>query len=351
MPSKRSIVLGGLIVVTLVGCAVAPSPSPSAPVSIGPTVPSAGPNASVSPDPSVQSEPSFVRADQLGGPWRAAPIVVDNAHVAIVSDACAAAAREELGDTEANLPTALVDARGEGFLTTIMADDLNAIECLAHLDEAGTTATVDSVTRLSMVAVAPVDKSAITVASVTREAAHDSSRTVAFGRIGPDAATARVGFGDKSVVVASSAEGWWATWWPGDVRATSYSAADSHDVVIGNAEPPAGEIEARVGRASWWVDPKAAAPTATSTTIHALVLEQSCASGKPPIGRVEPPAIELTDTTVIVTYEIRRNVGDQDCQGNPPLAVELKLPEPLGKRALLDGNETPPRDAMRVPAS
>lgn len=287
--------------------------------------------------------------DPLGGTWRAAPIVVDNAHIAIVSDACAVAAREELGETEANLPTALVDARGEGFVTAIMADDLNAIECLAHLDEAGTTATVDSVARLSMVAVAPVDKTAITVVSVTHESYLEGSRTVAFGRIGPDAAGVTVGFVDKSVVLASIDQGWWAIWWPGEVRATSFAAVDSHDLVIGSAEPPVGEVEARVGPASWWVNPRAAAPTATSTTIHALVLEESCASAKPPIGRVEPPTIELTDATVIVTYEIRHLAGGQDCPSNPPFAVELKLPEPLGKRALLDGNETPPRDALKLP--
>ena len=348
MPHARTIALGVLTVIAIVGCAVAPSPSPSAPVSIGPTASITRPAPTAA---SGQPEPSVVAVDPLGGPWRPAPLLLDDAHIAIVSDACAAAAREDLGETDANLPTALVDARGEGFVTAIMADDLNAIECLAHLDEAGTTATVDSVARLSMVAVAPVDKSTITVASVTHENDREGGRTVAFGRIGPDADAAKVGFGDKSVVIASIAEGWWATWWPGEVRATSYAAVDSHDLVVGNAAPPVGEVVARVGRASWWVNPRAAAPTATSTTIRALVLEQSCASGKPPIGRVEPPAIELTDTTVIVTYEIRRTGGDQDCQGNPPLAVELKLPEPLGKRTLLDGNETPPRDAMKVPAS
>jgi hypothetical protein len=270
--------------------------------------------------------------------------------IAIVSDACAAAAREELGETEANLPTALVDARGERLLTAIMADDLNAIECLARLDDAGATATVDSVARLSMVAVAPVDKSAMTVASVTRESYLDGRRTLAFGRIGPDAGGAKVGFEDKSVVGASIAEGWWAVWWPGDVRATSFAAVDSHGLVVGSAAPPAGDLEARVGRASWWVSPRAPGPTATSTTIHVLVLEESCASGKPPIGRVEPPTIELTDTTVTVTYEIRKTAGDQDCQGSTPFAVDLKLPEPLGQRALLDGGETPPRDALSPPS-
>ncbi len=348
MSYARTIALGVLTVIAIVGCAVAPSPSPSAPVSIGPTASITRPDPSTASD---QPEPSVGVVDPLGGPWRAAPILVDNAHIAIVSDACAAAAREELGETEANLPTALVDARGERFLTAIMADDLNAIECLAHLDEAGTSATVDSVARLSMAAVAPVDKSAITVASVIHEAGQEGSRTVAFGRIGPLAGAAKVGLTDTSVVLASIELGWWATWWPGELRAASYAAIDSHDLVIGSAEPPAGEVEARVGPASWWVNPRAAAPTATSTTIHALVLEQSCASGKPPVGRVEPPAIELTDTAVIVTYEIRKMPGGQDCQSNPPFGVELKLPEPLGKRALLDGNETPPRDALTVPAS
>jgi len=340
----RTIALGVLTVFAVVGCTVAPGPSAGEPVS-------SGPNATISrPDPSVRPAPSVAAGVGLGGAWRAVPILVDDAHIAIVSDACAAAAREELGETEANLPTALIDARGEGLVTAIMADDLNAIECLGHLDKAGTVATVDSAARLSMVAVAPVDKAAISVASVIHETDSNTGRTVAFGRIGPDAEAANVVFADTSAVRASSAEGWWAAWWPGVVPPTAYSAVDSHDLVVGSAEPPAGEIEARVGRASWWVDPKAAAPTATSTTIHALVLERSCASGKPPIGRVEPPAIELSDTAVIVTYEIRRMPGDQDCESNPPFVVELKLPEPLGRRALLDGNETPPRDATKPPA-
>ena len=343
MLRPRGIVFGSLIAIAIVGCSALPGPTNRQPsASSEPTASTAGPGPSDRPDPSA------VVVDQLGGPWRVSPIRVDDMHVAIVSDACAAQARETLGDNAANLPTALVDARGERLVTVLMADDLNAIECLAHLDDAGTTATVDSVARLSLLSVAPVDGAAITVASVTQDEAA-GGRTIAFGRIGPDAHAAKVGFGDNSVVLASSAEGWWALWWPGAVRANSVSAVDSHDLVIGSAKPPAGEVEARIGPASWWVDPNAAAPTATSTTIHALVLEGSCASGAPPIGRVEPPSIELTGTTVVVTYSIRHRAGGQDCQSNPPFAVTLRLPEPLGTRALLDGNETPPRDASKPP--
>ena len=77
------------------------------------------------------------------------------------------------------------------------------------------------------------------------------------------------------------------------------------------------------------------------------------ASGALP-GRMRPKEgvmIELTETSVTVTYSVRHKVGAQDCQGNTPFAVELKLPEPLGARMLLDGSETPPRDATTVPSN
>jgi hypothetical protein len=315
----------------------------------GPTVVTSGrPDASTgAPD---GPDPSTVVVDQLGGPWRDSPVILDDPHIAIVSDACAAKARETLGDTAANLPTALVDARGELFVTVIMADDLDAIECLALLDDAGTSATVEAVDLLSQTTVAPVDKAAITIASVVAEDDRSGGRTVSFGRIGPDAAAAKVGFGDASTVLASSANGWWAMWWPGAQRPTGFSAVDTRDLVIGSATAPPGQVESRVGPADWWIDPKVAVPTPTSTSIHALIRERACASGKSPEGRVDAPAIDLEDSTVTITFEIRRLPGDQDCQANPPFPVTLRLGEPLGARALLDGSSTPPRDATKPPA-
>jgi hypothetical protein len=340
MSRARAIVPVVLVLVAITGCDAGPGPTGQAPRA-----------STARPDSSERPDPSTVVVDQLGGRWRFSPVVLDDAHVAIVSDACAAKARETLGQDDADLPTALVDARGEHFVTVLMADDLTAIECLARLSDDGDSATVDSVDRLSAVAVAPVEKSAITVASVVHQDDRSGGRTVAFGRVGPDADAAKAGFGDNSTVLASKAEGWWAMWWPGTVRANSYSATDRHDLAVGSAKPPAGEVEARVGRASWWIDPRAAALTPASTDIHAILVEQSCASGDSPEGRVEQPAIELTDTTVTVTYAIRRKVGGQDCPSNPPFAVTLKLPESLGKRTLLDGSETPPRDATKPPAN
>jgi hypothetical protein len=337
--SSARVAMLAVSIVLLVGCDAGPGPS-------GPSVSA----TAAAPDASDRTDPGAVVVDQLGGPWRYSPVVVDDAHVAIVSDACAAKARETLGAGAADLPTALVDARGERFVTVIMADDLDAIVCLARLADDGASATVDSVDRLSRRTVAPVEKTAITLASVIHLDDQAGGRTVAFGRVGPDADAAKAGFGDNSTVLGSNSEGWWAMWWPGTVRANSYAATDTHDLVIGSAKPPAGEVESRVGPAEWWVDPRAAAPTATSTALHAIVREQRCAGGDLPEGRVEQPAIELTDTTVTVTYTIRFKPGVQDCPGNPPFAVELKLPEPLGKRTLLDGGETPPRDATKPPS-
>jgi hypothetical protein len=276
-------------------------------------------------------------------------VILDDAHVAIASDACATKARETLGQDDGDLPTALVDARGEHFVTVIMADDLNAIECLARLSDDGTTATVDSVDRLSAWAVAPVEKSAITVAGVTLQDDRTGGRTVAFGRIGSEPDAAKAGFGDNSTVLGSKAEGWWAMWWPGSVRATSFAATDRSDLAVGSAKPPAGEVEARVGSASWWVDQTRPAPTATSTTVHAQIVERACASGKSPADRIDPPTIEPDDHGITVTFWVRKLPGSQDCQGNDPFGLDVRLPEPLGDRLLYDGSDTPPRDVTKGP--
>jgi hypothetical protein len=341
MPATRVValvLLAFIATMAMAACDAGPGPSPIV-----------MPGSASPGDASGPPDPGNVVVDQLGGPWRRSPIILDDAHIAIISDACATAARQNLGEVEANLPTAVIDARGEHFATAILADDLNAIECLARLDDAGTTATVDSVARLSASAVAPVDGTKLSVASVVHENDRSSGRTVAFGRIGPAAESAKVGFDDASVILATDAEGWWAMWWVGTVRAATYSAVDPNDIAIGGSRPFDGEREARVGPASWWVDPTST-PLATSTTIRGLVLEQACASGMSPEGRVEPAAIDLTDAAVTVTFEIRRLPGAQDCQGNAPFPVAIKLPERLGSRTLLDGGSTPPRDAVKPPA-
>ena len=131
-------------------------------------------------------------------------------------------------------------------------------------------------------------------------------------------------------------------WWQGSCPAERYAAVDKADLVVGNAASRStDEREARVGPAVVVARSAAPTPRPRATSIRALVQERSCASGKSPEGRVEPPQIEVTDAAITITFEIRRQPGGQDCQGNPPFPVTIELPEPLGDRALLDGGSRP----------
>src|SRR5882672_4800268 len=101
-PSRPVALVVLLALVALVGCDAAPGPGASG-----------SPTGSTGLEPSSALEPVDFVTEQLRGQWRRSPIILDDAHIAIISDACAAAARQKLGEVEANLPTALVDARGE----------------------------------------------------------------------------------------------------------------------------------------------------------------------------------------------------------------------------------------------
>jgi hypothetical protein len=79
-----------------------------------------------------------------------------------------------------------------------------------------------------------------------------------------------------------------------------------------------------------------------TTEIDILVMERSCASGRPAAGRIAPPDIELRDDAVVVTIKVIPAPGIQDCPGNPPTPFTIKIGEPLGERVLLDGGTGPP---------
>jgi hypothetical protein len=305
------------------------------------------PSGGASAEPTGEPTPPVI--GQLLGTWRRSPIVLDDGHVAIFSDACAAKTRTEISEDAANLPTAVVDAQGMAFAIVILADDLSAVACQLDIGPSGNDAVAASIDWFAGDEIASVDGTGISVVSYLH--AMDSGRTVALGRIGPEAAKAKIPFDDASVIQAAKDNGWWATWWRGVVPAASFVATDAKDIVIGHATKPPEAVDTGVSVATWWIDPAHAAPTAKSTTIHALVREQACASGQSAEGRVEAPIIKLDAASITVTYRVRGRQGTgQDCQGNPTTPIELTLPEPLGNRTLLDGGSDPPRDAsIRAP--
>ena len=329
------VIVAASIVSIVGGCSLTDSPSPSG---------DAGPDRS-----GVESAaPTEVAFGQVIGKWRPAPISLGDPQIAVVSDACAAAAREQLGEPEANLPTALVDARGENVATAILADDERAMECRVRIDSAGGV-TVDSVLRLAPSAVAPVADVGIGLTRLVQVPDREGDRMLVIGRVGPKAFGVKLGFDDDMEVFASSANGWYAAWWPGHARASAIVAVDNKSLVVGTVDAPRGEVAGEMGAATWWLDPRAPPPTEVSTSILGLVHEEACASGKSPEGRIEGPLFDLTETAVTVTFGVRHLPGGQDCPANPPFPVTFKLPEPLADRTLLDGNKVPPRDASKPP--
>jgi hypothetical protein len=103
-----------------------------------------------------------------------------------------------------------------------------------------------------------------------------------------------------------------------------------------------------VGPATWRVDP-ASPVSASSTSFTAQVLEQSCASGRSPEGRIVEPRIQYGATQVIITFFVRPAPGNfQTCQGNPPGPFEVDLAQPLGGRTLMDGGVFPFRQRFPV---
>lgn len=80
----------------------------------------------------------------------------------------------------------------------------------------------------------------------------------------------------------------------------------------------------------------------SSTELHLRVQERSCASGMTANGRIEPPEVTYGDEQVIIAIRVRPKGGDVDCQSNPETPLTVRLREPVGTRAVVDGAALPP---------
>jgi hypothetical protein len=136
-----------------------------------------------------------------------------------------------------------------------------------------------------------------------------------------------------------------ASWWfveigelAGRLQATEYG--ECHLAI---AAPPG------LTYAQWWLDPSQPLPDSETTRLRILLLERACASGKPPIGRVEPAVIVTSKAAIVIAIPIRKQLTGQDCQGNPPFPLDVTLPEALGARTLFDASAFPPREVTTTP--
>jgi hypothetical protein len=102
--------------------------------------------------------------------------------------------------------------------------------------------------------------------------------------------------------------------------------------------PLRGDRPAGYGIATWSFDPAYPKPKSNSRTLHLIATEGACASGQSPIGRMAPAFVFLEPRLVRVELFVKHRSGGQDCQGNPPTQVSLRLPLPLGERKVRDVN-------------
>ena len=91
--------------------------------------------------------------------------------------------------------------------------------------------------------------------------------------------------------------------------------------------------------ATWRVDGRL---DRSSTELPLRVQERSCASGMTADGRVEPPEISYGDEQVTIAIRVRPQGGDVDCPSNPETPLMVRLREPVGTRAVVDGAAQPP---------
>lgn len=74
-----------------------------------------------------------------------------------------------------------------------------------------------------------------------------------------------------------------------------------------------------------------------ATEIPIRLVEKACASGDTASGRILPPSIEYHENELVVTIRVASKAGGATCEGNPVTSYTVRLAEPLGRRAILDG--------------
>jgi hypothetical protein len=88
-------------------------------------------------------------------------------------------------------------------------------------------------------------------------------------------------------------------------------------------------------------------PDPTSATVHLLVTEAACASGKPADGRVTLERLVEREDRVEVVVAVEPLPGDgQNCPSNPPTPFTVELDESLGERTLVDVAVYPERELV-----
>jgi hypothetical protein len=90
------------------------------------------------------------------------------------------------------------------------------------------------------------------------------------------------------------------------------------------------------GRANWTLDPAFEAPGPETRTLHLLVREGGCSSGRTASGRISPAFVTWDANELVIELFVQARPGDQECPSVPATPATLRLPVPLGDRTLFD---------------
>ena len=97
------------------------------------------------------------------------------------------------------------------------------------------------------------------------------------------------------------------------------------------------------GWVNWTLDRAYDLPSAKTRTLHLLATDYECAGDAPLRGRLSPAWVFLEPERVRVQLFAKLVKPDPDCKDVKPTKVNVRLPEPLGTRELVDANPEPCR--------
>jgi len=111
---------------------------------------------------------------------------------------------------------------------------------------------------------------------------------------------------------------------------------------IGRPCEPVVALPDGLGRVAIRLDPDSP-PAPDDTSVHLLVTEVGCASGREIGDALLGPQVIETGEAVLVAFAAISPVGPANCPGNPSTPVTVHLSQPLGRRTLNDGLHIPPK--------
>lgn len=178
--------------------------------------------AEITPRPTP--DPTAVADAALFGRWRRAPVTPSPA----IAGAAEAACRTQ--DGVGTLPLRVLDARGEGQLTLVFADDAATMVChgVAADDR---TVTADARAIEGLANAEPPAEGHLGAHDIEVVEAPSGARVVVVGRVA-DVPEVGISFDDATWGEATIADGWYVAWWPQVSLALSVASVDRRNVVI-----------------------------------------------------------------------------------------------------------------------